>query len=51
MQSNTAIEVKVNNKDNLQVVIKHFDSSKVYEIQVCYENESKLDLLKRQGKE
>ena len=43
--------VKVKNKDNLQVVIKHFDSSKVYEIQVSYENESKLDLLKRQGKE
>lgn len=43
--------VKVKNKDNLQVIIKHFDSSKVYEIQVSYENESKLDLLKRQGKE
>ena len=43
--------VKVKNKDNLQVIIKHFDSSKVYEIQVSYENESKLDLLKRQGKD
>ena len=38
-------------KDNLQVIIKHFDSSKVYEIQVSYEKENKIDLLKRQGKE
>lgn len=43
--------VNVQNKEFLEVIIKHVDVNSIYELEVEYKEDSKLDILKRQGLE
>ncbi len=42
-------KMRVLNKECLEVIIKNVDIQKMYEIEIEYQKESKLDILKRQG--